>query len=90
MVSGVNPILSPGYVSVYQAASIYGFGYSRGLTFGVIHQMANPYQSGYAVGQSVLFPVTDNFISYGGTNYFLIPESNIILIEQQTEVEPEV
>jgi hypothetical protein len=89
MASSVTPILSPGYVSIYGTASIYGFGYSRGLAFGVINQMGNPYQSGYSVGQNVLFPISKNYLTYGGQTYFLMPESDIILIEQQTEVEPE-
>lgn len=88
-VTPILPVLSPGYVSIYGAASIYGFGFGRGLSFGVIHQMGNTFEGAYSVGQHVLFPVTDKFLIYGGTSYYLMPESDIILIEQQTAVEPE-
>lgn len=85
--TGILPTLSPGIVSIYGSASIYGFGVGSGLTFGRIYRMSENSSGSYNLGQNVLFHYKDaNTISYANTTYYLIEESKILM----TEVEPVV
>lgn len=81
--AGVTLRLAPGILSIYGRGSIYGFtGQSSNLTFGVINSMSQNTSGSYGVGQNVLFPyVGANSVSYGGTDYWLVNESEIILVE---------
>lgn len=87
--AGVTPRLAPGYISVYGRGSIYGFtNHSDYLTFGVIYEMTQNATGTYNVGQNVLFqyknPCTGqqvDSVSYNGTQYWLITEQEIRLVE---------
>jgi hypothetical protein len=81
--AGTTVRLAPGLLSIYGRGSIYGFtGQSKGLTFGVINSMSQNISGSYALGQNVLFPYLGaNSVFYDGTEYWLIDESKIILVE---------
>lgn len=82
--SGVYPRLAPGLVSIYGTASIYGFTLpiNSPLAFGVIYQMADEFQNSYSVGDNVLLPYQEaNKISYQNTDYWIINQDKIILVE---------
>lgn len=82
--SPITPRLAPGILSIYGTASIYGFGHSAGITFGVIYDMSSANSGAYSVGQNVLIPYIDaHSVSYHGQTYWLIEESKIILVEQE-------
>ena len=84
MAGTITPRLAPGFVSIYGAASIYGFGHSPNVAFGRIHAMSISNSGAYSLGQNVLVPYKgSNFVSYAGIQYWLIEESKIILIEQE-------
>lgn len=87
--SDIIPQLSPGLVSIYGSASIYGFTHSEWLTFGRIYQLPVGNSGAFSLGQNVLFPFRNaNSISYANTQYFLIPESEIILVEKVPDAAP--
>lgn len=89
--AGIIPRLAPGLLSIYGRGSIYGFsGQSAGLTFGVINSMSQQNSGAYGVGQNVLFPYANAMsVNYSGVQYFLVPESEIVLIEEAPD-EPEL
>ena len=85
--AGVTVRLAPGLLSIYGRGSIYGFtGQSQGLTFGVINSMSQNISGSYSLGQNVLFYYEgSNSVNYNGTQYWLIDESKIILVEVPPE-----
>lgn len=81
--------LSQGFVSIYGTPPIQQFilPNSSPLTFGTINQLPDAAESGYAIGQSVLFPFINQYVLiYGNVNYFVIPQSQIILIEDTPDI----
>lgn len=75
--------LYPGYASIYGAQSITGIVPKQGgLQFGTIDQIYDNVPGTVSIGQSVLFKYEDCvMVDYQGTQYFLLPEQKIILIE---------
>lgn len=73
----------PGWVSIYSYPSTNGIiPKTPGLQFGIVDQMSEASQTNYAVGNNVLFDIADaKQIVYGSTQFMLLPENKIILIE---------
>lgn len=87
----------PGFISIYGHGSIQGFpGYpdvERGYMFGLVNQLSNGGSGAYSLGRSVLFPYKGQGtipLIYGGTTYYLVQESQIVLTEDEIIIiEPE-
>ncbi len=79
----VTPTLVNGYLTVLGTASIYGFTHSPNTTFGIIHQLGVVNSGAYSVGQNILIPYNNqiNSVTYADQTYWLIQESQIILVE---------
>lgn len=85
--SSITPRLAPGILSIYGVPSIYGFGHSDGIAFGVIYQMPLVNSGAYSQGQNVLVPYRGaDFVTYAGQTYWLIDESKIILVEVPEDI----
>lgn len=80
--------LKYGYVSIYGAGSVNEMilpnqSENTTFSFGVIDQRFED-QSGYSVGDSVLYNRNDAIgILYVDTTFYVIPEEKIILLENQ-------
>jgi hypothetical protein len=74
--------LSPGYVSIYGAASIYGLSGNSNIKFGRVYQ-SSPSPLMDITGKSVMFMEEDSIpISNSGTILTLLPDDKIIFIEK--------
>lgn len=80
-----------GYLSIYGRQSIQGFTPSSGYQFGVINQMSGDGGGLFSLGRSVMFPYKNQVsVIYGNVEYYLIPQSDILLTENEIIiVEPE-
>lgn len=74
--------LQPNIVSIYGMASIYGIRVGgSNYRFGVVNQI---YGEGDLVGRSVMFKMSNNVqVRYSNTPYFLIPQDDIVFIENE-------
>jgi hypothetical protein len=78
--------LNQGYLSIYGTISLTGI--SSGTPnpiyqFGLIDQKWDSQPGTTSVGETVMFKTSDSLaVIYQGTQYLLIPEEKIILIEQ--------
>lgn len=74
--------IQPGYLSLYGVDSFQGIQLpGSGLQFGLVNQLPYNYGS-YTLGQNVLFRVKEaDILVYNNQQYFIVPESQIVLIE---------
>lgn len=84
----------PGFISIYGHGSIQGFGgypnKESGYMFGLVNQLSNGGSGAYSLGRSVLFPYKNSIpLIYGGTTYYLVQESQIVLTEDEIVIIPE-
>ena len=75
-----------GYLSIYGTQSIQGFTLPTGspYSFGVINQMSGDGGGLFSLGRNVMFPYRNSTaVIYGGQEYYLVPQSDIILTENE-------
>lgn len=75
--------IQPGYVCIYGAASDNGFVYDqRVYAFGKVAQLPDSLPHFVYNGQSCFFKMDEGKkITYGSTDYYILPEDKIIFIE---------
>lgn len=69
-------------MSIYGGKSISGINVPNGYQFGLVSQLLGGCSGTVDIGESVLFALKDGIaVNYSDTQYFLVQENNIILIE---------
>ena len=77
--------LKPNYVSIYGFSSIQGFQKEQPQwQFGLVNQIYDTLPNLVAVGDSVMFLLEDSIpFPYGGIQYYILPETKIVLVEDE-------